>query len=237
MSVKEELTDLKWQRGELEGAQEAIRLSLEVLERQATTLRGRKKNLEGRKSSLAQKLIAENESKLDEVGKEIAKIQKQKEELEKRLSENEGKIIEREENTVAYIQEQVEQMIPEVLQYIGENIEGIGTNISEVFDIRDVGRLIESRYGNYWGYTGNLGVYEGLTKEPITRSKDFYFDKTLYTEDSDGYDAVICIPTEWYKEYFSDFCKIFLRKLKESYCYGETLSLTIDETGFTLELV
>ncbi|MCI9178192.1 MAG: hypothetical protein HFJ28_06585 [Clostridia bacterium] len=237
MSIKEEISTLKAEQETLRSLREGVQLDLNSLQAEEQECQERAEALAEKKSGLAQKLIQKNDSRLEAINLGIALKRKDKKEFERRLKENQEKLASLEGNIMAYVQEQVQRMVPEFLGYLGKYLEEIGSLIKQKYIIRDVGRLIEDRYGSYIVYTGQIGVYRENEKTPITISKDFFFNQTLYTTSRDGYDAVSVIATPWYKQYLSDFRVAFQMKLKEEYSYSETLSLTIQDEGFTLELV
>ena len=238
MSVKQELLDLKEAREGLRKQLEDVNSTLTSLCNSKLPLEQKVENLRIRFSPLAKSLLEKVQADLDALNKELSVAQEQKAQLEQSLVENQKNIAAREDDYSPYIREQCNTMISTFLEYLKEHAVEIGLQLQKTYNFLPVTSYKNDRYGGCYVPTGNFGIYDKSTKSFIVTSSDFYFSKALYDIKRGAYDELICMYSQWYKEYQYGFVLVFFDTLAKRYNYGETFKLTIDnDQDFTLELV
>lgn len=245
MSVKQDLERLHEERQLLIKKKMAAEDVRDSLYEQKKALTEKKQALSGKNSPLARTLKEKNQNEANALNEQIEEQRKTVSQLSKALMENRAKIDKREKDTALYIQEQVDRMVSEFLKWAKVHLEEIGSEISKPFYIFGITKPCYNECdGKYYGYTGNIGIFEATREEdgshgtPITFSIDFYFEQKLYHI---GYDRKnpIAITENWYNQYVSDFATAFLKKLSDVYDLSENLRLILYKNSyeFVLELV
>lgn len=237
MSIEQELISLKEKREYLREKIAEFSSKLEELDAIKIPLEEKFEILKQKTSPLAEKITKEVNKKLEDVVGKIIIFSHEKNEFQKKLEEVEKNISSRENDPSLYIHEQAEIIISEFLNYVSEHSEEIGNEIKKTYSFKDVKELIQDRYSDYHTPTGEVGIYDGITKSFIIKSKNFYFKENLYTIKRDEYDEVICTSTKWYNDYLNEFISVLLKTLKEKYNYSEIFELTIKPNSFTIELL
>jgi len=238
LSVKQELLDLKEVREELRKKLEDVTTTLISLTNSKLLLEQRVENLRTRFSPLAKSLLEKVQKDLDTLNQEVDTVEEQKTQLEQALAENQRNIVEREDNYSSYIKEQSYMMVSTFLQYVKEHALEIGLELNKAYSFIPVTSYEDDRYGGCHVPTGNFGIYDKSTKSFVVTSSDFYFNKKLYDFKRGTYEELVCIYSDWYKEYQYRFASVFSDTLAEHYNYGETFKLTFSSNqDFTLELV
>lgn len=237
MSVKQELLDLTEVRENLRKQLENANSTLTTLSNSKSLSQQKVDNLKTRTSPLAKSLLEKAQEELDALNHEISSVQAQKAQLEKALAENQKNISEREDDTYLYIQEQSNMMVSTFLEYLRNHSEEIGLEINKTYSFIPITSYEDDRYGGCYAPTGNFGIYDKTSESFIISSTNFYFTKLVCTYSRDSYDALVCHPTDWYKQYTTRFISMFIETLAEHYDYQEYFELTINGNDFTLELV
>ena len=237
MSIKNELTTLRREREEMEGKLAEINLTLDKLYAKREPIAQKAESLRTRTSSLAETLLEKVQKKLKEVNKEIVRVEKKQVELKEEIEKNQQNILLREDDVGLYIEEQSSIMVCVFLEYIKDHLEYLGLEIEKTFRIMEVTSDRGDRTCECHVPTGNIGIYDESEETFIVTSKDFYFEKKLFTITEDGYEMT-CNKKEWYKAYHEQFVSHLLETLKKNYTYDEFFKLTIIKNSyFTLELV
>lgn len=237
MSVKQQLENLKIERGALLKASAEISRQLTEMEGQLTSLKAEKVALKSKNSELAQQIKQQVKTEIEELERNIESVRRAKKENEAEIRENTRLITEREDKPDCYIDDQAKWMITELLAYIRMHQVDIGRDLKREFFIRAIKDEKKDRYGNYEVPTGDIGIYDEKDRR-IIKSSGFYFKQELYHLSRDpNLDYVVVHQTQWYQDYVKTFVETLLIALEARYRGNDDLKLTIGERCFTLELV
>lgn len=245
LSIKRELESLAQSHEDLQKALSVNSSKLDELNKKRIALSKKINLLESRSSSLARKLLAELQAELETILREIKLLEEKKAELIATKKETSSKINDYKSNIAPYIEEQSLLMVSDFLYYLSENLENIALscinsstpNTLKVYRVAEVSAYLSDRYGGCYVPTGAVGIYDENSETLITKSSDFYFSNKLYDSNRGVYDNLLCIRTAWYLKYRDCFISRVLELLNEKYLFGDTFELTIQKSGFTLELL
>lgn len=232
MSVQDEARTLTLKEEREKLKQELIGLKEEMhkLSEQMNYWKEQIIQFEARTSPLAQELLMEAEEELKKVEKAYQSKSEEFKMTEERLTET--------EKTATYIAEQVPKMVPEFLRYFDENKKEFGRRIQNKFTIKSEERIVTNDVYARHSYnipTSVIEIYNEDNMSLIVSSKDFYFNSKLYELTHDRGNVNVKW-TSWYEDYVNDFTSALLASIKENF-HDENFKLTIQESGFTLELV
>lgn len=239
MSIRNNLKKLEHSKELLEKDLEEFRNTINNLYNEKTSLDEKSRILGTKTSSLAKNLLEKVQKQLEELNQQIEQEEEKKSADEKKLNEINQEIWGLTDDPCLYIEEQSSNMVSAFLEYVGNNLEDIGSRIKSSYQIKEVTKFYNDRYNGCDVPTGSIGIYDKTNQCFIVSSKDFYFEREIYSLDRDEYDdSLICKKTDWYRTYYNNFISTLIKSLKKNYCLDQTLKLTIEEaSSFTLELV
>ncbi len=245
MSIKRELESLVQSHEDLQKTLSVNSSKLDELNKKRIVLAKKIDLLENRSSSLAQKLLSELQAELEAILREIKLLEEKKAKLIAAKKETSSKINDYKSNVAPYIEEQSLLMVSDFLYYLSENLENIALscinsstpNTQKVYRVTEISGSINDLYGGCYVPTGAVGIYDENSEILITASRDFYFSNELYDLKRGVYNNLLCIRTAWYLKYRGCFVSRLLELLNEKYPFGDTFELTIQKSGFTLELL
>lgn len=238
MSIRNNLTKLKHSKELLEKKSEEFRNTINNLYNEKTSLDEKSRILETKTSSLAKNLLEKVQKQLEELNQQIEQEEEKKSAVEKKLNEINQEIWGLTDDPSLYIKQQSSAMISAFLEYVVNNLEEIGSKFKTTYQIKEVEEFYNDRYGGCDVPTGSIGIYDETNQCFVIYSKDFYFDREIYSLTRDEYyDTLVCNKTDWYRTYRDNFISTLVKDLKKSYGLDQTLKLTIKGSCFTLELV
>lgn len=192
-----------------------------------------------RSSQLAKKLQCRICEEICKIEREIQEVTENLNKIREELKYCEEMIDKLEKEPTEYIAEQTDFLVKGLLGFISENELKLGTNIKTCFYICYEKKNVDDCRGVFCCPTGIVEI--DWEKGMVVKSKDFYFNNSLYTKiyaQDDG--RVIVKNTEWFNWYMELFNEKLRRKIDEA--FKEHPNFKVNFTGkekfaqFTIEL-